>query len=475
MTEVYCLINEVQKMDTELWNLVVKGNNLTDYTKRFQELVLLCTRMVPNEEDKVERFVGGLPDNIQGNIIADEPIELQDAIRIANNLMDQKLRDMLEVLKTKEGWITTQETIVDNNQFSSGKMLEDKMWQELIQLGIMRKRGHTTRDCTAIVTSNTQRAPVGNRPGIVCYECGRPEHFRKDCPKLTLLEEKEKPDSKQNPDSYMVTELGSFDVIIGMDWMAKYHALIICDEKVVHLLGITAARHVDFKIDFSPKMPATFSSPWGAPALFVKKKDGSFRMCIEYRSRVYSKIDLRSSYHQLRVYEEDIPKTAFRTRYGHYEFQVMPFGLTNAPSVFMDLMNRVCKPYLDRFVIVFIDDILIYSKTRKEHEGHLKLILRLLKEEEFYAKFSKCEFWLSKVQFLGHVIDSEGIHVDPAKIESIKDWASPKTPTKIHQFLGLASYYRRFIKGFLKITRPMMKLTQKSMKFDWVEKAEAAF
>ncbi|GJW91007.1 putative reverse transcriptase domain-containing protein [Tanacetum coccineum] len=188
-------------------------------------------------------------------------------------------------------------------------------------------------------------------------------------------------------------------------------------------------------------------------------------------SRVYSKIDLRSGYHQLRVREEDIPNTAFRTRYGHYEFQVMPFGFTNAPAVFMDFMNRVCKPYLDRFVIVFIDDILIYSKSRKEHEGHLKLILRLLKKEELYAKFSKCEFWLSKVQFLYR----EGIHVDPAKIESIKDWVSPKTPTKIRQFLGLAGYYQRFIEGFSKIARPMTKLTQKSVKFDWGEKTEAAF
>ncbi|GKD57834.1 putative reverse transcriptase domain-containing protein [Tanacetum coccineum] len=172
------------------------------------------------------------------------------------------------------------------------------------------------------------------------------------------------------------------------------------------------------------------SSPWGAPVLFVNKKDGSFLMCIEYRelkeltvknryplpriddlfdllqgSSVYSKIDLRSGYHQLRVREE-----AFRTRYGHYEFQVMPFGLTNAPAVFMDLMNRVCKPYLDKFVIVFIDDILIYSKNKEEHEEHLKLILDLLKKEELYAKFSKCEFWIPKVQFLRHVIDSKGIH-----------------------------------------------------------------
>nr|GFB24903.1 putative reverse transcriptase domain-containing protein [Tanacetum cinerariifolium] len=242
------------------------------------------------------------------------------------------------------------------------------------------------------------------------------------------------------------------------------------------------------------------SSPWGAPVLFVKKRDGSFCMCIDYRelnkltvknryplpriddlfdqlqgSSVYSKIDLRSGYHQLRVREEDVPKTAFRTRYGHYEFQVMPFGLTNTPVVLMNLMNRVCKPYLDKFMIVFIDDILIYSKNKKEHEEHLRTILKLLMKEELYAKFSKCEFWIPKVQFLSHVIHSEGIHVDPAKIESIKDWVSPKSPTEIRQFLGLAGYYRRFIEGFSKIAKPMTKLTQKKIKFEWDDKQEAAF
>nr|GEY69609.1 putative reverse transcriptase domain-containing protein [Tanacetum cinerariifolium] len=224
------------------------------------------------------------------------------------------------------------------------------------------------------------------------------------------------------------------------------------------------------------------SSPWGAPILFVKKKDGS--LCIDYRelnkltvknrypllriddlfnqlqgSSIYSKIDLRLGYHQLRVREADIPKTAFRTRYGHYEFQVMYFGLTNAPAISMDLMNRVCKPYLDKFVIVFVDVILIYSKNEQEHREHLKLILELLKKEKLYAKFSKCEFWIPRVQFLGHVIDSRGIYVDPAKIESVKDWASPKTLTEIRQFLGLAGYYRRFIEGFSKIAKPMTKLT----------------
>nr|GFC32267.1 putative reverse transcriptase domain-containing protein [Tanacetum cinerariifolium] len=242
------------------------------------------------------------------------------------------------------------------------------------------------------------------------------------------------------------------------------------------------------------------SSPWGAPFLFVKKKDGSFKMCIDYRelnklavknryplpriddlfdqiqeSSVYSKIDLRSGYHQLGVREEDVPKTTFKTRYRHYEFQVMPFGLTNALAVFMDLMNRVCKPYLDKLMIVLIDDILIYSKDEKEHEEHLKAILELLKKEELYAKFSKCEFWIPKVQFLGHMIDSQGIHMDPAKIESVKDWASLKSPTEIRQFLGLAGNYRRFIEGFLKIAKPMTKLTQKKVKFEWSDKQEAAF
>ncbi|GJX64864.1 putative reverse transcriptase domain-containing protein [Tanacetum coccineum] len=224
----------------------------------------------------------------------------------------------------------------------------------------------------------------------------------------------------------MPVELGSFDIIIGMDWLSKYHIVIDCAEKIICI-------------------------PWGNETLIVNG-------------------DGRSS-----ILEEDILKTAFRTQYGHYEFQVMPFGLTNVPAVFMNLMNRVCKPYLDKFVIVFIDDILIYSKYKKEREEHLKAILELLNKEELYAKFSKCEFWIPKVLFLGHVIDSQGIHVDPAKKKSIKDWVSPKTPTEIHQFLGLAGYYRRFIEGFSKIAKQMTKLTQKKVAFEWGDKQEADF
>nr|GEX47101.1 putative reverse transcriptase domain-containing protein [Tanacetum cinerariifolium] len=305
-----------------------------------------------------------------------------------------------------------------------------------IRCGNCKKIGHQTRDCRVTVTPNTQGVAVRNQ---------------QDLPGLPLARQVE----------------FQIDLVPGAAPVAR--ALYRLAPAKMQELS-TQLQELSDKGFIRPS-----SSPWGAPVLFVKEKYGSFRMCIDYRSRVYSKIELRSGYHQLRVQEEDIPNTAFKTRYGHYEFQVMPFGLTNALTVFMDLMNRVCKSYLDRFVIVFIDDILIYSKLKKEHEGHLMLILKLLKEEELYAKFSKCEFWLSKVKFLGHLIDSEGIHVDSAKIEAIKDWASPKTPTEIRQFLGLAGYYRRFIEGFSKIPRPMTKLTQKSVKFDWGEKVEAAF
>nr|GFA07569.1 reverse transcriptase domain-containing protein [Tanacetum cinerariifolium] len=214
-----------------------------------------------------------------------------------------------------------------------------------------------------------------------------------------------------------------------------------------NLPGLPPARPVEFQIDLIPGSTPVARAPYRLAPSEMKELSKQLQELSDKGSSIYSKIDLRSGYHQLRVREQDIPKTAFRTRYGHYEFQVMPFGRTNAPAVFMDLMNRVCKPYLDKFVIVFIDDILIYSKNEKEHEEHLKAILGLLKEEKLYAKFSKCEFWISKVQFLGHVIDSR----------------------------GLAGYYRRCIEGFLKIAKSMTKLTQKAIKFDWREKEENVF
>lgn len=242
------------------------------------------------------------------------------------------------------------------------------------------------------------------------------------------------------------------------------------------------------------------SSPWGAPVLFVKKKDGSLRLCIDYRGlnkvtvknkyplpRIdelmdqlegatwFSKIDLASGYHQIPIHEEDIRKTAFRTRYGHYEFVVMPFGLTNAPAAFMGLMNDIFRDYLDQCVIVFIDDILIYSKSREDHRRHLGIVLDKLREHGLYAKLSKCSFWQRKIGFLGHVISEAGIAVDPEKITAITKWPTPSNATEVRSFLGLAGYYRKYVLGFATIARPLTRLTGKEVRFEWTEACEEGF
>ncbi|GJT79066.1 putative reverse transcriptase domain-containing protein [Tanacetum coccineum] len=490
---------------------------------------------------------------------------LEEVANIAQRLMDQVLKhgSVQGTNDHKRKFDDRRNATNNNNNYRNNNRNNDYHQQQ-------NRRQESVKTHAAPSTKNKKytenKRYVGNLPwctkctlhhtGICTVKC-------QTCNKgatLTLLNQPFEID-------LMPIKLGSFDVVIGMDWLSKYHARIICDEKVVHipingetliirvmekksdekrledipvvrefpevfpedLPGLPPVRQVEFQIDLIPGAapvarapyrlapsemqelsnqlqelsdrgfirPST--SPWGAPVLFVKKKDGSFRMCIDYRelnkltvknryplpriddlfdqlqgSSVYSKIDLRSGYHQLRVRDEDIPKTAFRTRYGHYEFQVMPFGLTNAPAVFMDLMNRVCKPYLDKFVIVFIDDILIYSRNKEEHANHLRIILELLKKEKLYAKFSKCDFWIRIVQFLGHLIDSQGLHVDPAKIEAVKNWTSPTTPTEIRQFLGLAGYYRRFIKDFSKIAKSLIELTQKN-KYIRGENQDSAF
>src|ERR1044072_2255443 len=190
---------------------------------------------------------------------------------------------------------------------------------------------------------------------------------------------------------------------------------------------------------------------------------------------IFSKIDLKSGYHQIRVREADIPKTAFRTRYGHYEYLVMPFGVTNEPAVFMDYMNRVFHEFLDQFVMVFIDDILIYSKSHEEHEIHLRQVLRFLQEKSLYANPSKCEFLLEEVKFLGHVISKSGIAVDPAKVDTVLAWERPKTVTEIRSFVGLAGYDRRFIEGLARIVGPLTQLTRKDQPLVWTEKCENSF
>ena len=230
-------------------------------------------------------------------------------------------------------------------------------------------------------------------------------------------------------------------------------------------------------------------SPWGAPILCIDYRELN-KVTIKNRyplpqiddlfdqlkgATVFSKIDLRSGYHQVKVKQGDIPKTAFRTRYGHYEFIVMPFGVTNAPATFMDLMNRVFTAYLDTFVIVFIDDILVYSRTPEEHVEHLNTMLQILQEKQLYTNFSKCEFWLDRISFLGHVISKDGVMVDPSKIEAVSNWNRPKNASEVRSFTGLAGYYRKFVEDFSKIASPMIVLTKKNKKYEWTDDCEKSF
>jgi hypothetical protein len=242
------------------------------------------------------------------------------------------------------------------------------------------------------------------------------------------------------------------------------------------------------------------SSPWGCPTLFVKKKDGSLRMCVDYHplyavtienkyplpridvlfdqlagAKVFSKIDLLSGYHQIKIRPSDIPKTAFSARYGLYEFLVMSFGLTNAPAYFMYLMNSVFMNEMDKFIVVFIDDILIYSKNEEAHAEHLRIVLQRLRDHKLYAKFSKCEFWLDIVKILGHTISKDGISVDPSKVQEVMDWKPPKSVHQIRSFLGLAGYYHRFIPDFSRIAKAMTKLLKKGVKYVWSEACDQAF
>ncbi|GJT70418.1 putative reverse transcriptase domain-containing protein [Tanacetum coccineum] len=487
MTTEYCPATEIQRMEQELWTLTLKGDDIEAYSNHFHELDLMCPELVSTESKKIEN--PSWRKDLCWKFTKMQPVQLTSSWTVSS-----KVPEMSKNRSLGEGF----------ERIDSGaeKSFVSSAFTPFIDIAP-----------TALNTS--YEIELADRKVVSTNTILR------SCT-LVLLNHVFKID-------LLLTRLGSFDVIIGMDWLAYHRALIDCYEKIVciplsngeilevqgerpekdpgslacikadekklddirvvrdfpevfpdDLLGLPHVREVEFRIDLIPGASPVIRSPYRElNKLTIKNRyplpkiDDLFDQL--QGACCFFKIDLHSGYHQLRVREEDISKTAFRTRYGHFEFTVMPFGMTNAPAIFMDLMNRVCKPYLDKFVIVFIDDILIYSKSEEEHEVHLKMILDLLKEEKLYAKFSKCEFWLKEVQFLGHVVNRNGIHVDPSKVESVKSWKTPKSPIAIRSFLGLAGYYRRFIENFSKIAKPLTLLTQKNEAYVWGDKQDEAF
>ncbi|XP_059288219.1 uncharacterized protein LOC132041524 [Lycium ferocissimum] len=313
------------------------------------------------------------------------------------------------------------------------------------------------------ITGGSSGAPSGGNSGFyrgqsrstpselvadgACFTCGEKGNIAKYCPKGNSGASRATTQSQGT-----TTATQAENVTIDSVPIVRKFADVFPED----LPGLPPMREIEFSIDLVPGTQPISIPPYRmAPAeLRELKLQGATH---------FSKIDLRSGYHQLRIKTEDISEITFRTRYGHFKFLVMSFGLTNAPTAFMDLMNSVFKPYTDHFVIVFINDILVYSRSEAEHGQHLRIVLQTLKERKLYAKFSKCEFWLSTVSFLGHVVSRDGIQVDPKKIEAIRDWPQPTTPTEIHSFMGLAGYYRRFVEGFLKIAAPLTRLAQKGV------------
>ncbi|GKB29962.1 putative reverse transcriptase domain-containing protein [Tanacetum coccineum] len=567
----FCLSHEMQKLESELWNHAMVGAGHAAYTDRFHELARLVPHLVTPESRMIERYVYGLAPQIRRMVAATEPKTMQKAVQISGALTDEAVRNRSikkvekrgnvgEPSKDKNGRDDNKRT---GNAFATTVNLDCRGVPR--NVNPVNARNPTVRACyecgsTEHVSHARGRAFIlgaeeaRQDPNIVTGTFTLNDHFvttlfdsgadysfvsttfipllglepndlgfkyeiEMASGQLVEIDKVIKGCKLEIEGHVFDIDLipfgnGSFDMIIGMDWLSNYKAEIICHEKVVRIplpdgkvlrvVGerpeekarlLMSAKASDKKQeeivvikDFPELIPGATpvaKSPYRLAPSEMEELSGQLKELQDKgfirpssspwgasgRS-FFSKIDLRSGYHQLRVHEDDIPKTAFRTRYGHFKFTIMPFGLTNAPAIFMDLMNRVCRPYLDKFVIVFIDDILIYSKTQEEHVEHLRLVLELLKKEKLYAKFSKCEFWLREVQFLGHVINGNGIHVDPSKIEAVKNWKSLRTLTEVRSFLGLVGYYRRFIENFSKIDMSLTILTQKSKTFDWGEEQE---
>nr|GEW51234.1 retrotransposon protein, putative, Ty3-gypsy subclass [Tanacetum cinerariifolium] len=601
MTEEFCPPEEIQRMECELWNLRVKKMNISSYTTRFNELVILCPGMVPTEQKKVEAYI----QNIKGEVTSSEPTTLNKAVRMAHTLMEQKVKAIAkrEADNKKRKWENFQggsssgggnnnipkpnrnhqnsqrrgnaramTNVRNQNTNEAGQNVKCNRcgMQHYrncpIKCNKCGKIKHKARDCWSKVVATGANA----QPIVTCYGCGEKGYIKTNCPARNNPERSEARgqayalrDGGQNLGPNVVTdhsyeveladgrvvstntilrgcalilvnhlfeidlmpiELGAFDVIIRMDWLILHDAVIVCGKKEVYmplkkrtlvvkgndcvhwivpvicefpdvfpedLLGLPPPRQVEFEIELVLGAAPVARAPYLLAPLKMEE--------LAKQSSVYSKIDLRSGYHQLRVQEKDILITAFKTRYGHYEFQVMSFGLTNAPAnkedheehlkIILELLHKEklyvkfskCELWLDSVKFlghminsqgVHVDPTKVEAikswaalnfptETKEEHEEHLRIVLGTLRQKKLYVKFSKCEFWLGQVAFLGHIVLANSITMDPAMVEAITKWLRLKTVTEIRSFFGLAGYYRRFVEGFSRLALPLTKLMRK--------------
>ncbi|GKA47101.1 putative reverse transcriptase domain-containing protein [Tanacetum coccineum] len=458
LVEEFYPSNEMEKLEYEFWNHTTVGANHVVYTDRFHELVKLVPHLVMLESKRIDRYIHGLVPQIHGMIQATQPTTIQSAILKAGALTDEAVRcgtlskssekrkevgeprkvDLADCVTTVRNLVISQE-IVDH---------QSKKWRQLMQsewVIIRGKNGNQARGRAF----NVNAVEALQDPNIVMVANGKnveTDRIIRGC--ILGL-----------GNSLFTIHLipfgrESFDVIVGIYWLSKHKAEIVCHEKVVRiplasvedipivrdfpdvfpedLSGLPPQRQAEFHIDLVPGATPITKSPYRLAPLKMQELS-------EQLQELQDK-DLRSGYHQLRVHEEDIPKTAFRTRYGHFEFMIMPFG------------------------------------PKEDHMVYLMLVLRDgLKKETLFAKFSKCKFWLQEVHFLGHVVNSKGIHVDPSKIEAVKNWRVPKIPLEIRSFLRLAGYYRRFIMNFSTIAKPLTSVIQKNQKYEWGMEQEEAF
>ncbi|GKA99894.1 putative reverse transcriptase domain-containing protein [Tanacetum coccineum] len=505
MTAEFCPIEEIQRIVHELWNLNVREYNIVAYTQRFNELALMSKdeRILDWKKRKWESFESGNSSG-KGNHRDNSCQTLQNNQKQGNaRAMVTAPTDRKCTIKChKCGKIGHKERYCKEKNVSTGANA-----LPIPTCYDYGEQGHTRNRCLRKIKQEEVREVHGqayaikydepkgpnvvtstfllnNRYAFVLLNSGSDISFMDtrfssmlniDPVKIRASYEVELADGRVVSTTtvlkgctlnlvnhifeidLMPIELGTVDVIIGMDWLVKHDAIIGAAPVARAPYRLAPSKMRDLSVQFQELLEKGFirpsSSTWGAPVLFVKKKDGSFRMCVDYHE--LNKLTVKNRYPLPRI--DDLfnqLQGSSVTRYGHFEFQVMSFELTNAPAVFMDLMNRVCKPYLDKFVIVLIDDILVYSEDEEEHGKHLKIILELLKKER---------------------LDANGVHVDSAKIEAIKSWAAPMTPTEVRQFLRLARYYRRFIEGFYLISKPLTKLTQKDKKYEWGKEEEEAF